>query len=59
MKKEKVINVKAEYVLVPVSWLEGLLEYAEKGEEHKSYLRGYCSSAKTILLYGKRVDNDF
>jgi len=56
MKETKEKNKKDEYVLVPVSWLETLLDYAEKGDEDKSHLRGYCSSAKTILKFCKRVE---
>ena len=46
-------------ILVPESWLEGLLTLAERSKDEKDktgmwLLIGYISSAKTIIKYGRK-----
>lgn len=58
MKKETK-QPKEEYVIVPKSWLERLVEISKISRNDdklgKQFLLGYISSAETILKYAKRV----
>jgi hypothetical protein len=50
-----------EIIEVPVDWLSQLAILAENAEHKKdtiSYLIGFASSAKILLKYGKRKEND-
>jgi hypothetical protein len=62
--RNKIVNVevkKEEYVIVPKSWFEQLIEISKKSRDDdklgKQFLLGYISSAETILKYAKRTDS--
>ena len=50
--------MEEQYIKVPASWLERLLEISESedGNMKVAYLIGYISSAKTLLKYNKIDD---
>lgn len=60
--KNKTTNepVKEQYIVVPASWFERLVEISKMSRNDdklgKQFLLGYISSAETILKYAKRVD---
>jgi len=60
--KNKIMNVPApeeEYLVVPKSWFERLVEISKMNDDKlgNQYLFGYISSAETILKYAKRTDS--
>ena len=62
MKETNKPAPKEQYIVVPASWFEQLIEISRMPPDNdklgKQFLLGYISSAETILKYAKRVDEN-
>lgn len=54
MKKE----LSKDYVLVPVSWLEKLVELAENEGTNVQHIKGYISSSEVLIDSANKITVD-
>lgn len=57
-KKKKTTVHTREYVLVPVAWLERLVELAGMEGTNAQHFKGYIASADIMIDQGKRVNEE-
>lgn len=57
---KKIINkqVSREFVLMPVAWLDRLIDLANEEGVGVQQLKGYVASGEIILFNGKRVGEE-